>query len=128
VHGSTHEIHRVNGSARRDIAARLRSILGISDSIELASVAARLGVEEISLRMSVDIESPFPTVDVLTAVVKRYGLDPGYLLTGIYNTETHRRALGDPDSIADAIRHAAGPFPTGTIATPPDEPTRLHSA
>lgn len=128
MRGSTHEIHKVNGTTRRDIASRLRSILSIHDGASVEDVARRLKVEEVSLRMSIDPDSPYPTVDVLTAVVEQYGLDPDYLLTGTYHVESHRKALGNPGSVADAIRQAAGRIPSAPIAQPPDEPTRIQIA
>jgi transcriptional regulator with XRE-family HTH domain len=116
----------VNGRGRREIASRLRAILGIDAGANLEDLATQLDVEEVSLRMSIDSDSPFPTVDVLAAVARRYGIDPTYLLTGVYNIETHRRALGDPESVADAIREAAGSRASGPISRPTDEPPRLH--
>jgi len=116
----------MNGLRRREIAARLRTILRLENGTGIAEVARALDVEEVSLRMSVDLDSPYPTIDVLAAVAERYGIDPTYLITGVYDLDTHRRALGDPESVADAIREAAGGRVTGPIATPLSEPPRLH--
>lgn len=114
----------MNGTRRREIAARLRAILNLDSPGDIADVAARLHVDETSLRMSIDIDSPYPTVDVLAAIAEQHGIDPTYLITGVYDIETHRRALGDPDKLADAIREAAGTRTTGPIAEPPSEPPR----
>ncbi len=116
----------MNGPRRREIAARLRAILQLENGARIAEIADALDVEEVSLRMSIDPDSPYPTIDVLATVAERYGIDPTYLITGVYDIETHRRALGDPESVADAIREAAGPRRTGPIATPPSEPPRLR--
>ena len=43
--------------------------------------------------MSVDKISPYPTIDVVAAVVRDYGVDPTWLLTGEYNSATHRSSL-----------------------------------
>jgi hypothetical protein len=96
--------------ARRDIAERLRKLLPSQD---LSAVAERLGVEEVSLRMSVDELSPFPTIDVLAAVVMHYGVDPAYLLTGEYDAAMHRKLVdADRSVIAESLqqftRHNSG--------------------
>ena len=71
------------------IAARIRGLLGGQDST-LSDAAKRLRVDEISLRMSVDTLAPYPTVDVIAAIVREYGVDPTWLLTGDYDAATHR--------------------------------------
>jgi hypothetical protein len=80
---------------RNGIAARLRGLIGGQEHGDLGAIAARLGVDEVSLRMSVDHLAPYPTLDVLAAIVVTYGVDPTWLLTGDYNPSTHR-------SVADA--------------------------
>lgn len=71
------------------IAARIRGLLGGQDA-SLSDAAKRLKVDEVSLRMSVDTLAPYPTVDVIAAVVREYGVDPTWLLTGDYDAATHR--------------------------------------
>ena len=71
------------------IAARIRGLLGGQDS-SLSDAARRLKVDEVSLRMSIDDLAPYPTVDVISAVVRVYGVDPSWLLTGDYDAATHR--------------------------------------
>jgi hypothetical protein len=89
---------------RAGIATRLRSLLGGAENPDLEGVADRLGVEELSLRMSIDELSPHPTVEVLAAVIRVYGIDPSWLLTGTYDANTHRSVLdGDADP-ATAVR------------------------
>ena len=80
----------VNTFDRASIAGRIRGLLG--DSRNLVETAKRLGLDELSLRMSVDEVSPHPTVDVLAAVIHHYGVDPSWLLTGTYDSSTHRTA------------------------------------
>jgi hypothetical protein len=93
----------MNVVTRRDIATRLRTLLAVGQE-ELADTARRLGVEELALRMSVDEMSPFPTLDVLVAVVAHYGVDPSYLLTGVYDAATHRQvADADVQAVATAV-------------------------
>ena len=80
----------LNTFDRAGIAARIRGLFG--EHKNLAEVAQRLGLDELSLRMSVDEVSPHPTVDVLAAVIHHYGVDPSWLLTGMYDSHTHRSA------------------------------------
>jgi hypothetical protein len=78
---------------RMGIAKRLRELVGGPNSSLLVETAVRLGVEELSLRMSIDEDSPHPTVEVLAAVIREYGVDPTWLLTGNYDAATHRSAM-----------------------------------
>jgi hypothetical protein len=90
---------------RAAIAARLRGLLGGQDHGDLEQTSERLRVDEVSLRMSIDELAPYPTVDVLAAVVREYGVDPSWLLTGTYDSSTHRRVLeADTRTIASALQ------------------------
>jgi hypothetical protein len=75
--------------SKASIAARIRGLIGGQDS-SISDAAKRLKVDEVSLRMSVDTLAPYPTVDVIAAVVREYGVDPTWLLTGDYDATTHR--------------------------------------
>jgi hypothetical protein len=91
---------------------------------EIEVVAKRLCVDELSLRLSIDELSPHPTVEVLDAVIREFGVDPTWLLTGKYDSGSHRLALeeGNVDAILrDFI--AARPSP---ISEPPTEHFRAH--
>src|SRR4051812_18703843 len=77
---------------RHGIAERLRCLIGGGDRDRVAEVAVRLGVPELSLRMSIDDVSPHPTIEVLAAVVRVYGVDPTWLLQGDYSSASHREA------------------------------------
>jgi hypothetical protein len=109
---------------RAGIAQRLRELLGGQDQGDLKRIAERLGVEEVSLRMSVDELSPHPTVEVLTAMIQAYGIDPTWLLTGKYNSATHRNAI-ESDNVANTVRTLIGTRPV-RIAEPPYERATLH--
>ena len=71
------------------IASRIRGLMG-GEELSMSDAARRLRVDELSLRMSVDDLAPYPTVDVIAAVVREYGVDPTWLLTGEYDSATHR--------------------------------------
>jgi hypothetical protein len=50
-------------------------------------------VHESALRDTIDELAPYPTVEVLVAIIREYGIDPMWLLTGTYDPETHRNSL-----------------------------------
>src|SRR5678816_67128 len=78
------------------IAARLRALMLSENAVSTPSAMAQsLGVRESTLRASIDEESPRPWVEVVLAVVRRFGVDPTWILTGVYDSATHRAALED---------------------------------
>ncbi|HEY6825366.1 MAG TPA: hypothetical protein VI259_00835 [Gemmatimonadaceae bacterium] len=82
------------------VAARLRALLFARDPhANLGAIAESLGVRESMLRASIDDVSPHPWIEVLLAVVRRFGVDPTWILTGIYDQSTHREALEDEESV-----------------------------
>jgi hypothetical protein len=107
---------------RIGIAERLRELVGGPDSPFLVETAARLDLEELSLRMSIDVDSPHPTVEVLAAVIREFGVDPTWLLTGVYDAATHRSAMesgtGSPDTVRDLMEKRS------RISEPPSE--KIH--
>jgi hypothetical protein len=90
----------------RAIAGRIREMIGPQHLDRLAETAERLGVPESALRLSVDRESPHPTLDVLAAIVRLYSVDPSWLVYGEYDERSLRRALdaGDGLSASDLIQ------------------------
>jgi lambda repressor-like predicted transcriptional regulator len=114
----------VNALNRREIAARLRALVGELDVPALAATARRLGVDERTLRTSLDETSPFPTIDVLIAFVTSYGIDPNWLLSGVYDAGTHRRVMdAHPDAVAGIIRRLAMDATLKpTVSEPANEP------
>jgi hypothetical protein len=94
---------------RQAVAARIRGILAGQDDGDVAAAAERLGVSELSLRMSLDDLSPQPTMDVVLAVIRQYGVDPTWLITGNYDASTHRQAVVDgPAAAQEVLRAIAG--------------------
>lgn len=69
----------------------------------MSLIAFRLRVDMTSLHMSTDEDAPYPTIDVLAAVIREYGVDPGWLLTGYYDSATHRTALSTSTDEMPAI-------------------------
>lgn len=114
-------------STRRDIAMRLRGLIG-GQTADLSECARLLGVDEVSLRISTDNVSPYPTLDVLSAAVAHYGIDPTYLLTGQYDSTSHRRVLDDPGVADEVLRKLTLVKPERLIADPATERPNLHIA
>jgi transcriptional regulator with XRE-family HTH domain len=105
---------------RAGIAERLRGLL-LGHGSELSASAERLGVDETALQLNLDELSPHPTVEVLAAVIRVYGIDPSWLLTGVYDAATHRSVMdGDADAAA-AVRRFFDRRP-GPVAEPTREP------
>jgi hypothetical protein len=104
---------------RRGIAERLCELIGGQDDGDLAATACRLRVEELSLRMSVDPLSPHPTMEVIMAVIREYGVDPTWLLTGEYQSSSHRAAM-EGNQLPAPLR-AFIAYRRGSISDPPPE-------
>lgn len=85
------------------IAARIRGLIAGQDAGDPAAAALRLNVDEIGLRMSIDELAPNPTVDVIAALVANYGVDPSWLLTGDYDSATHRGILEERESVEQVV-------------------------
>jgi hypothetical protein len=83
-----------DSNLRQQVAARIRGLLAGQDGGDTSVAARRLHVDVTSLHMSIDEEAPYPTIDVIAAVIRQYGVDPCWLLTGYYDSLTHRQALG----------------------------------
>ena len=77
---------------RHGIALRIRELIRAQDRADLTNVAVRLGVAELTLRLSIDDLSPHPTIEVLAAIVRVYGVDPTWLLYGEYSSASHIQA------------------------------------
>jgi len=83
----------MDATRRQHIAARIRGLLTGQDGGDMSVIARRLKVDATSLHMSIDEDAPYPTLDVIAAVIREYGVDPCWILTGYYDSLTHRKAL-----------------------------------
>jgi hypothetical protein len=71
------------------IAERIRSLLGDQDGGDAAATALLLGIDSNSLSRSIDRHLPHPSLSVMTAIVRHYGVDPSWLAYGEYDPTTH---------------------------------------
>jgi hypothetical protein len=93
----------VTGFDRLAIAARIRGLLSGQDDCDPGACARRLRIDEVGLRMSIDDLAPNPTIEVIAAIVNAYGVDPTWLLTGDYDSGTHRAILDQQESVEHAV-------------------------
>ena len=110
------------------VAARIRGLIAGQHGGDPTAVAERLRVSEIALRISIDPQSPHPTLGVLLAVVREYGVDPAWLLTGEYDAATHRQVIdADRQRVADVMSVLAKRVtpPNGQRSVPHDDEQRL---
>ena len=109
----------MNGFDRIAIAARIRGLLAGQDNADPSVAAARLGVDEVGLRMTIDDLAPNPTIDVIGAIVRTYGVDPVWLLTGEYDPATHRQLFEEQQPIERTVSRLMNAsirtVPTGSI-------------
>ena len=100
------------------IAGRIKGLISMSDRAQVESAATRLGVDQQTLRLALQQESPTATLTVLNAVIRVYGLDPTWVMTGKYDAGTHRVALGGDAATVEQL--------LTSILSPPFPSDRLH--
>ena len=104
---------------RAGIAERIRGLVGGQDQGDVGATAERLRVEELSLRMSIDPLSPHPTMEVIMAIIREYGVDPAWLMTGQYQSSSHRAAI-EGNQLPAPLRDFMA-LRRGSISDPPPE-------
>ena len=107
----------------RAIAERIRVLIGGDNVAQLQETAARLGVSERAIRLSIDKQRPNPTPDVLAAVVRAYGVDPTWLLYGEYDSASHALALEAGAAFTTARLLALATSPR--VLKPDEQPPRI---
>jgi len=85
------------------VSERIKGFIGMSDQAQLPAAAAKLGVEERHLRDAIRLQSRFSTLKVIGAMVRVFGLDPSWVLTGRYDPATHRVAMEGDSATIDAL-------------------------
>jgi len=99
------------------IAERIRGLIRYGPTTDVQIVAERLGVDERALRLTMDGRAPLPTAAVISALVRVYGLDPTWVLTGEYDPATHRTALeSDRAGLDDLVSRMIVERVTGPIS------------
>jgi hypothetical protein len=90
------------------IAARISFLIGADRAENIGTAATLLGVSERALRFAVDATAPLPSVEVIIAVVRHYGVDPFWLVFGDC----------EPAASGDALRATAA-LMDAEVARPP---------
>lgn len=72
------------------IAERIRALV---PEQAVDATAHRLGIDAEALGRAIDPSAPRPTVFVLVAIARTFGIDPTWLLYGRYDVATHAAAL-----------------------------------
>jgi hypothetical protein len=85
------------------VADRIKAFIGTSDQAQLSAAAVKLGVEERHLRDAIRHQSRFSMLKVIGAMVRVFGLDPSWVLTGRYDPATHRVAMEGDGAAIDAL-------------------------
>jgi hypothetical protein len=97
----------------KGIAGRINGLISMSDRAQIESAAARLGVDQQTLRLAVHDKSPTATLKVINALIRVYGLDPTWVMTGQYDAATHRAAMeGDAKKIDEMLSDILTPLRT----------------
>lgn len=87
------------------VSARINGLVSVGGEIDFPRVAQRIGVSEQQLRDAVNDRSRIASLYVLGAIVRTFGLDPSWALTGVYDSDTHRAALaGDRAEIDELLK------------------------
>jgi transcriptional regulator with XRE-family HTH domain len=93
------------------IAARIAHLIDQREGGNVAAAARRLGVSQRGLAKVYAGETRHPRADLLQALVREYGADPAWLLTGIPAEEwpessqlSAASGVRLPDELLDALR------------------------
>jgi hypothetical protein len=110
----------------RDIAARVSAIVVGRYDADLRGAAAELGVVEFDLRTLIELRAPplshDALADLLTGVVRHFGIDPAWLVTGRYALSSHAEA---EEVIAD-VRALRGQIERLLRTPQPDRPVDIE--
>jgi hypothetical protein len=86
---------------REGIAARIRSLIAPENDMRATAELLRVPIHD--LKSAVDPLIPFQTLGVLEAVVREFGVDPTWLITGDYDIRTHVLSVDEGPWIVKGI-------------------------
>lgn len=91
---------------RAGVGSRIEEIL-VNQGLSADDAAARLRTDQDSICAAV---RGAPTLSLLIAIVRGFGVDPTWLLTGEYNQHSHRASLEDPfEATYQALKRLESP-------------------
>jgi hypothetical protein len=83
------------------LAARVQGLIHARFGGDVSAAARELGVAEKDVRDIVERATDHPSLDALAAIVRRFGIDACWLLTGEYDWASHRRQLTEEEEHDD---------------------------
>jgi hypothetical protein len=110
----------------KEISERIRALIAGRYGERRNDAAAGLGISELELTAILYGRGPTPSADrlaaILTRVVRHFGVDPSWLVTGRYDVRSHLAAEEGADSIALRFQiHRLLSGPDWSVATHPIE-------
>ena len=83
------------------LAARVQGLIQGRFGGDVRAAARALEVDEMKLRDIVEHATDHPSLDALAAIVRRFGIDACWLLTGEYDWASHRLQLVEEEDESD---------------------------
>ena len=87
----------MTGFNGRDLASRVAGLIQGQFKGDIVAASRDLDVDPQELRRILEDKTNRPDLDVLAKLVKRFGVDVCWLVTGEYDWRTHMRLLQDED-------------------------------
>ena len=89
---------------------------GVGSRIDEILNGARLSIDEAAAKLRFDAEDiqaglrGYATLSLIISLVRHFGIDPMWLLTGSYNQALHEASLEDPfEAVYEALRRLDAP-------------------
>src|SRR5688500_15552866 len=79
----------------RGLAARVAGLIHGQFGGDLHAAARALDVDPDEIYRIVEDHTAYPNIDLLARIVKRFGVDASWLITGEYDWRTHVAVLDD---------------------------------
>ena len=76
-----------------EVSNRINGLLKLGDAEDMRRASERLGVRQSHIEETIGRHSRLSTLKVAAAMVRVYGIDPSWLLTGTYDATTHKVGL-----------------------------------
>jgi transcriptional regulator with XRE-family HTH domain len=87
----------MTGFNGRDLASRVAGLIQGQFKGDIVAASRELDVDPQELRRILEDKTNRPDLDLLAKLVKRFGVDLCWLITGEYDWRTHMRLLEDED-------------------------------
>src|SRR5688500_15493622 len=95
----------MTGFNGRDLGSRVAGLLQARFQGDLVAAACDLAVDPNELRRIVEGNTDTPDLNVLAKLVRHFGIDVCWLMTGEYDWRSHMSLLDAEDERADDANH-----------------------